>query len=232
MKRQGRRGIAAALAFVGLGLVAAAGALAVSGHASREDARLSVPAQEVRLVTPQFSDVAQALELKIPDRPKRKRRIPVKIQMPNPIRITIPSIGVSAPIIPLGLNSDRTLQVPQSFSVAGWFTKAAEPGEPGPAIIVGHVDSKSGPGVFYRLRALRSGDLIKIDSKGGWTVKYTVTSHLAAPKNHFPTRVVYGRTNKPTLRLITCDGRFNSSTGHYADNYVVFARFAGASDTH
>src|ERR1700752_498960 len=99
MKRQGRRGIAAALALVGLGLVAAAGALAVSGHASREDARLSVPAQEVRLVTPQFSADDQALELKIPDRPKRKRRIPVKIQMPNPIRIAIPSIGVSAPII-------------------------------------------------------------------------------------------------------------------------------------
>jgi len=158
-------------------------------------------------------------------RAPRKKQVPVEIQMPDPVTIVIPAIGVSAPVVRLGLNADRTLQVPDSFAEAGWFTRGPEPGEPGPAVIVGHVDSVSGPGVFYRLRALKSGDAIKIGLKNGWTVRYLVSSHLAALKNDFPTKLVYGPSERPTLRLITCDGQFDTSTGHYVDNYIVFARF-------
>jgi sortase (surface protein transpeptidase) len=147
--------------------------------------------------------------------------------MPAPVKILIPAIGVSARILPLDLNADRTLQVPASFGAAGWFRGAAEPGEAGPAIVVGHVDSVSGPDVFYRLRALRKNDVITIVAKDGSTIRYTVTAMVAAPKNDFPTKMVYGKTPKPTLRLITCDGAFNSSTGHYVDNYIVFAKWAG-----
>jgi hypothetical protein len=147
-------------------------------------------------------------------------------QLPRPIRIIIPAIGVSAPVIRLHLKRDRTLQVPSNFSQAGWFVGGPEPGENGAAVIVGHVDSKSGPAVFYRLRALRRGDYIKVVLKNRATVKFVVRARRAVPKKRFPTKLVYGRTATPTLRLITCDGWFNRSTGHYVDNFVVFATLA------
>jgi sortase (surface protein transpeptidase) len=147
--------------------------------------------------------------------------------MPAPIKISIPAIGVSAPIIGLGLKADHSLGVPASFSVAGWFKGGAEPGEAGPAVVVGHVDSVSGPGVFYHLRALRKNDAIKIFARDGSIIHYTVSAMMAAPKSQFPTKAVYGKTSKPTLRLITCDGAFSTSTGHYVDNFIVFAKWAG-----
>jgi sortase (surface protein transpeptidase) len=146
--------------------------------------------------------------------------------MPRPVRILIPAIGVSAPVIPLYLNRDRTLQVPDNFSQTGWFVGGPEPGENGAAVIVGHVDSKSGPAVFYRLRALRRGDRITVVLKNKSTVRFVVQSRIEVPKRHFPTKLVYGRTKGPTLRLITCDGAFDRSTGHYVDNAVVFATLA------
>lgn len=238
MTRQGRRRIAAALALVGVGLVLGAGMLVLTSGAAEGRPRLQTSLQLERAVSAPAQPAVdpgalQATykrtsqkELRAKHTPRRKP-VPVQTQMPEPVRILIPAIGVSAPTIPVGLNADRTLQVPVSFSEAGWFTRGPEPGEPGPAVIVGHVDSIDGPGVFYHLRALKDGDVIKVALKNGWTVRYVVSSHLAAPKNDFPTKLVYGRTDKPTLRLITCDGQFDTSTGHYVDNYIVFARFDG-----
>jgi LPXTG-site transpeptidase (sortase) family protein len=147
-------------------------------------------------------------------------------QMPRPVRIIIPAIRVSAPVIPLRLNRNRTLQVPKVWSQAGWFVGGPEPGENGAAVIAGHVDSTSGPAVFYRLSALRRGDVIKVVLKGRKTLRFVVQSSRRVPKKHFPTKLVYGKTKTPTLRLITCDGWFNSSTHHYVDNRVVFAALA------
>jgi LPXTG-site transpeptidase (sortase) family protein len=146
--------------------------------------------------------------------------------MPNPKRIVIPAIDVSAPVVSLGLNPDRTLEVPKDYSETGWFKDGPEPGERGAAVVVGHVDSKDGPAVFYRLRALEPGDLIKIVLTDGSTVRFVAHSTMAVPKDDFPTKLVYAKTRKPTLRLITCDGEFDESTGHYLDNYIVFARAA------
>ena len=227
--RQSRRGIAAALAFVGVGLVAVAGMLVLSGHAAGGDPRLRTDLQLERAFNSAPRPGLQDERTMQPDlhatRAPRKKQVPVEIQMPDPVTIVIPAIGVSAPVVRLGLNADRTLQVPDSFAEAGWFTRGPEPGEPGPAVIVGHVDSVNGPGVFYHLRALKNGDVIKVVLKNGWTVRYLVSSHLAALKNDFPTKLVYGPSERPTLRLITCDGQFDTSTGHYVDNYIVFARF-------
>ena len=233
MTRQGRRGIAAALALVGFALVLAAGMLALTGQAADGRPRLQTSFQRERAVSAPVQPARPGALHATYKRPSQKelrakhapRRKPVPVQMAEPVRILIAAIGVSAPIIPVGLNADRTLQVPVSFSEAGWFTRGPEPGEPGPAVIVGHVDSVDGPGVFYHLRALRNGDLIKVVLENGWTARYLVSSHLAAPKNDFPTKVVYRHTEKPTLRLITCDGPFDTATGHYVDNYIVFARF-------
>jgi LPXTG-site transpeptidase (sortase) family protein len=150
-------------------------------------------------------------------------------QMPNPVRLLVPAIGLSAPVIPLGLNPDHTLEVPKSFSDTGWFQPGPEPGERGAAVIAGHFDSKSGPGVFFRLRALRRGDLITVVVRGGSKVRFAVTSTLAVRKTRFPTGLVYRRTPRPSLRLITCDGAFDSSTGHFVDNYIVFASMIGGT---
>jgi LPXTG-site transpeptidase (sortase) family protein len=127
-------------------------------------------------------------------------------------------------VIPLHLNRDRTLQVPSNFVQTGWFVGGPEPGETGAAVIAGHVDSKRGPAVFYRLRALLRGDRIRIVLRDRTIVRFVVTGTKPVPKKRFPWRLVYRRTERPTLRLITCDGAFDRSTGHYVDNYIVFAK--------
>src|SRR4051794_38675522 len=149
---------------------------------------------------------------------------PIRWQMPDPIGLQIPAIAVSAPVIPLGLNPDGSLEVPVDFADTGWFTGGPEPGERGAAVIAGHFDSVSGPGVFYRLQELRPGDDIAVTVTGGSIVHFTVTSTRQVPKSRFPTRLVYQQTTRPSLRLITCEGAFDQSTGHYVDNLIVFAR--------
>jgi LPXTG-site transpeptidase (sortase) family protein len=144
-------------------------------------------------------------------------------QMARPLRIVIPSIGLSAPVVPLGLNPDRTLEVPKNFGDTGWFRGGPEPGEPGAAVIVGHVASRRGPAVFYRLRDVPVGAVITIRLQDRSTVRYVVKSMVRVRKNRFPTSRVYARTKQPTLRLITCAGKLNLATGHHPDNYIVFA---------
>jgi sortase (surface protein transpeptidase) len=146
----------------------------------------------------------------------------VRKQMPNPVRISIPAIGVSARVGPLGLNPDGTMEVMKSFTDTGWFAPGPEPGEPGAAVIVGHVASRSGPAVFYRLPQLKVGQLITIRLEDGSTVRYVAKSMMKVSKNHFPTNLVYAKTKQPTLRLVTCAGTVNSS-GYHPDNYIVFA---------
>jgi hypothetical protein len=146
--------------------------------------------------------------------------------VPPPSRkghILIPTIGVDAPLIPLGISPDGTLEVPEDWGVAGWFTGGAFPGEPGPAIVAGHVDSTIGPAVFYRLPELRPGDVIVVWRNGDLRSRFRVISLKWFPKSAFPTQRVYGSVASPALRLITCGGAFDSSTGHYVDNLVVFA---------
>jgi sortase (surface protein transpeptidase) len=143
--------------------------------------------------------------------------------MPDPVRISIPSIRVNAPIVPLGLNRDQTMQVPPNRSDAGWFRPGPEPGEVGPAVIVGHLATMSGPGVFAHLSRLKRGGLINVRLRGGSSVTFVARAMIRVAKSRFPTRRVYARTALPTLRLITCAGRFNPVTGHHTDNFIVFA---------
>jgi hypothetical protein len=144
----------------------------------------------------------------------------------RPVRIQIPSIGVDAAMIPLGLNRDRTLQVPTDYAQAGWWTGGARPGQSGPAIIAGHVDSKTGPAAFFRLRDLRRGATIIVDRSDGTRARFRVLGSEQYAKPQFPTARVYGSTPGPTLRLITCSGTFDRASGHYLDNTVVYADLA------
>jgi sortase (surface protein transpeptidase) len=145
-----------------------------------------------------------------------------------PVRIRIPAIGVSAAVVRLGLNRDGTLQVPTDFGVTGWFTGGPAPGETGPAVITGHIDSRRGPAVFYRLNELRRGDRVAVERADGTTVQFAVEGSAQYPKQAFPTEAVFGPSPDPLLRLITCGGSFDRSRRSYRDNVVVTARLASA----
>ena len=147
----------------------------------------------------------------------------VEREAARPKRLRIPAIGVSARVVPLGLAPDRTMETPRNFARTGWFEPGREPGERGPAVIVGHVDSTRGPAVFYRLRELRRRDLIAVERADGSVVRFRVEGLERWPKTAFPTRRVFGATRVAALRLVTCSGDFDPSTGHYADNTIVYA---------
>ena len=129
-----------------------------------------------------------------------------------PVSLTIPVIGVRARLIRLGITRSGTLQVPSITSVAGWYTGSPPPGAIGSSVIVGHVDSYAGPGIFYRLHLLHQGNRIYVRQRGGQLAVFRVNSVHQYPKDGFPTVKVYGTTPTPQLRLITCGGTFDAQT--------------------
>ncbi|MFD9940721.1 class F sortase [Nonomuraea sp. NPDC059023] len=145
-------------------------------------------------------------------------------QAANPVRLRVPAIGLKTKIIPLALDKKGRLAAPKRYEVAGWNQAGPEPGERGPAVIAGHVDSKTGPAVFYKVRGLDPGDKIYVDRADGSTKAFTVHRLARYPKTAVPGRTVYGQTGGAELRLITCGGVFDRKKGSYRDNIVVFAR--------
>ncbi|HTQ92835.1 MAG TPA: class F sortase [Streptosporangiaceae bacterium] len=141
----------------------------------------------------------------------------------SPVSLIIPLIGVKTHLVTLGLAQGGAMQVPSSTTVAGWYTGSPRPGSVGSAIIVGHIDSESGRGVFYRLRELRSGDDVFVKRADGTTAEFRVTAIQTYLKDRFPTGQVYGPTPDAELRLITCGGAFDFAAGHYLSNTVVYA---------
>ncbi|MFC4093509.1 class F sortase [Micromonospora sp. GCM10011541] len=143
----------------------------------------------------------------------------------EPVRIAIPRIGVRAEIVPVATDDDGALEVPplDHPEVAGWYRRGPTPGEAGNAVLVGHVDSQTGPAVFFDLGRLQPGDLIQVARADGRQATFRVDGVGAYPKERFPTERVYGGDSAARLRLITCGGRFNPRTGSYPDNIVVFA---------
>ncbi len=139
-----------------------------------------------------------------------------------PTRLRVEAIGVDTPLETLKLGTDGELQPPRTNEKAGWYADGTAPGDVGPAVLAGHVDSKQGPAVFYRLREITAGDKIEV-TRGGGTVTFTVTSTAWYPKNAFPTDQVYGPTPDRQLRLITCGGVFDRTLRSYKDNLVVYA---------
>jgi LPXTG-site transpeptidase (sortase) family protein len=141
-----------------------------------------------------------------------------------PWAVRIPAIGVFAHIIPLGVNRDGTVAVPSLADVqeVGWYKYGAVPGQPGPTILLGHVDTYVGPAVFYRLYLLHRGDRIYVRA-GGPMVTYQISSLRQVSKQAFPSGI-YNPGGPPTLYLITCAGDFNYVTRHYDDNIIITAR--------
>lgn len=140
-----------------------------------------------------------------------------------PTRVRIPAIGVDAPLGPLHMDdSTGELQAPVDYQLPGWYEEGTTPGDIGPAVIAGHLDSKDGKAIFYRLPELRPSDLVLVLRDGKW-LAFQVVSTARFAKNKFPTAQVYGPTPDAQLRLITCGGGFDQERRSYRDNVVVFA---------
>ena len=142
---------------------------------------------------------------------------------PRPIRVLFSSIGLAAEVLPIGLDRSSALAVPRRADITGWWSGGAVPGEEGPTVIVGHYDSKVAAGVFEQLPSAKVGQRIIIVQSDGSKYLYRVTELEKLKKSVFPTAKVYGPTFASTLRLITCGGEFDRSTGHYVDNLIVYA---------
>jgi hypothetical protein len=142
---------------------------------------------------------------------------------PVPVRLEIARIGVATSLERLGRARDRTVEVPSGWDVAGWYEGGPRPGDPGSAVVLGHVDSKTGPAVFYRLRELRPGDRIEVVRADRSRIAFRVDQVSQYAKRRFPTNEVYYPTLRPQLRLVTCGGPFDRASGHYVDNVIVFA---------
>ena len=119
--------------------------------------------------------------------------------------------------------ADGSIEVPAQFDVAGWFAEGPRPGQPGPAVVLGHVDSRTGPAVFYRVARAAAGRAGLVDRADGSTVAFRVSGTQHVPKIAFPTDLVYGPTLEPSLRLVTCGGSFDRGRGSYRDNVIVYA---------
>jgi hypothetical protein len=219
--KSGRRGVnyAAAAALV---ILLAGTVFAVLGFRGATPPNADTPA--ARSTAP-ASEPAER-----PSRSERRRNRPVDqpdfgrvLAGSAPTGITIPRIGVrAARFVGLGLAVNGEIEVPRDAETPGWFTPGPSPGQLGPAVIAGHVDSTTGPALFYRLSELRPGDRVLVDRRDGSVATFTIDRVESFEKEAFPTRDVYGPTPRSELRLITCGGRYDDRAG-YLSNTVAFA---------
>jgi hypothetical protein len=199
-----RRGQAAAIAVALL----AAGCSSAAGTASHEAAGATVGSRPVH----------------VPDDVRAFRSNSRPHTSPAPTRLLIPADGVDTPLERLGRSSDGTVQVPQHWQQAGWYEPGPRPGDQGAAVILGHVDSPSGPAVFAGLSSLTRGDRIVVRRADGSTLTFRVTRSELRRRSAFPVKDVYWPTLKPELRLITCGGQYVRARGGYLSNVIVFAK--------
>lgn len=155
---------------------------------------------------------------------------PAPLPRSVPVRLTIPAIGVNAQVIPLGLDAGGGVAIPPLSTpfLTSWYDRGAAPGQDGPAVLLGHVDAAAvGPAVFYKIGDLVPGDLVYVARRDQRTAVFRVTAVAMYQQEDFPTRLVYGFTPNPTLRLITCGGDYDAQTHTYLDRTIAFAVYAG-----
>ncbi|MDT3397989.1 class F sortase [Streptomyces sp. B1866] len=142
--------------------------------------------------------------------------------------LEIPALGVSAPFMELTLGSSGQLNAPPSDdnNLVGWYRGGPSPGERGNAIVAGHVDTRTGPAVFWPLSAIKTGNKVVITRDDGIVATFTVDRVATFAKDDFPDEQVYGDTTDAQLRLITCGGSYNRTVRDYTANVVVFAHLA------
>jgi sortase (surface protein transpeptidase) len=189
--------------------------LGLANHGPEPPASASVIPASVKTTEP---------KLTVSTRERRVRTLSRSV----PVRLRIPSIGVNAPITDVGLNANDTVQVPPlgNHNLAGWYKYGPTPGQLGPSVLLGHVDSVTGLSVFYYLKDLRKGDKVYVTLADGKTATFVVDGLQRVEKTAFPTADVYGKLSYAGLRLITCGGAFDPTTGHYLENIIVYAMLA------
>ena len=206
-------------------LLAACGQPAAAGQATAAHA---APAASASPATPNMAvsepTIRPALDINGPPGPPPA----VPSRGSPPVRLRIPALGVDSSLASLGLNSDGSIEVPADFNQAGWDDKGPAPGEVGPAVVLGHLDSYTGPAVFARLASLKPGAEILIIRQDGMQLRFVVERVASFSTDAFPTDQVYGVTSGPALRLITCGGNFNVGRGRYSANVVAFATLTQA----
>jgi hypothetical protein len=172
--------------------------------------------------------VATSLHPPVTDAPTSPRPAtlvaPSAAAVPAPVRLRAPAAGIDAAVSAVDVDPSGGLAAPGDPLAAGWFAGGPAPGGLGPAVLAGHVDWGGAPAVFAGLDTLRPGDEVTVERAGGSSVRFTVTRVVRAAKAAFPTAEVYGPTPDAQLRLVTCGGRFDRTTGSYEDNVVVFAQ--------
>jgi sortase (surface protein transpeptidase) len=129
---------------------------------------------------------------------------------------------VDASVVAVGLTPSGQMEVPD-FGLAGWYTEGPVPGDPGPGVVIAHVSSRRGPDVFARLAELRPGDLVTVRATDGVERSWAVVATEQADKDDLPTGRIWNGTTQAVLRLITCAGSIDPDTGHYEDNWIVYA---------
>lgn len=142
----------------------------------------------------------------------------------EPTRVVIPSAGVDAgPVLHLGLDDKQELQVPpvDKAELAGWYTGSVTPGEKGASVIVAHYDTAKGPALLRDVKKMHVGDVIEVGRADGSTAVFRIRETQQVDKTDFPTNKVYGRTDRPELRLITCGGPIKN--GHRSANIIFYA---------
>jgi sortase (surface protein transpeptidase) len=145
---------------------------------------------------------------------------------PRPQHLAIPSIDVSTDLIRLGLNADRTVEVPRDPDLAGWFDQGPAPGQPGSSVLLGHVDSVDGPAVFHDLARLEPGSTVEVRLTGGAVATFRVDRVATYANEDFPARKVYaGDPARRALNLVTCGGEYDAARGGWQSNVVVFTSF-------
>lgn len=149
-----------------------------------------------------------------------------------PMRIRISAIGLDHALVGLRVQQDGHLGVPARPDQIGWWSDGPRPGDPGAAVIVGHVDSATGPAAFYGLSTLHPGETISVERGDHTKADFTVRALRQYEKDAFPDDQVYVTAGPPVLRLITCGGSYDRERGGYRDNVVVYATLSTPASKH
>ncbi len=143
---------------------------------------------------------------------------------PAPVSLSIPSLAINAPVESVGKDADGSMDVPKDDMNVGWYRYGPRPGQPGSAVIAGHLDSKTGPAIFYSLSSLKPGDEVQVVVEGGRILTFTVEKKETYPDSSFPIAAVFGPSREARLNLITCQGVFDHASQNYSDRLVVYTR--------
>ena len=155
--------------------------------------------------------------------PERLEPVDGGIRPAEPVRISIPAARVNARVQSVRVRRGE-LEVPH-IGMAGWYDAGPRPGEDGRAVLIGHLDTRHGPGLFARVPRMKAGAEISVLDRRGGVHRYRTVGVTQVEKTRFPTESVYGHARAPVLVLVTCGGPWKKGRG-YRDNVLLYARAA------